>query len=325
MGRAAPEGRPDVTEQEVQHRRRPDLARLVTLTAPLLGFGAFALLKWVDWGGARDTAARGGENELGVWELLIAAGVFFWTILAGAGLKALGELNAWLPETTSASRKRWRTETVWFVCFVYGAIALLLVLGALAELTNSRVLPGQELKNGLLHVAAGVALLPFLVALKRIQLCAADETGWSTTAKDVERIRYLRRCLRTATASLGAVIALAVISTGALRQAVEAAGLDALPDTYVLVYGAWLTGVLAAIYLHVFAALEARARWIVERVAPLPDPKVSAADAFAASTGLRSELSRELELGGDPRKNLEGLVAVLSPLGGALLSRLGGL
>lgn len=131
MDSAALEGRPDVTERKVQLRRF-DLGRLVTLTAPLLGLGAFALLKWVESGGARDAAARGGENELGVWELLIAAGVFFWTILAGAGLKALGELNAWLPETTSASRKRWRTETALFVSFVYGAIALLLVLGALA-------------------------------------------------------------------------------------------------------------------------------------------------------------------------------------------------
>lgn len=39
----------------------------------------------------------------------------------------------------------------------------------------------------------------------------------------------------------------------------------------------------------------------------------------------RRALSEELELGGDPGKNLEGLVAVFSPLIGALLSRLGGL
>jgi hypothetical protein len=163
------------------------------------------------------------------------------------------------------------------------------------------------------------------VVLKRVQLCAAEEVGWSTTAADIERIHLLRRCLRAATASLGAIIALAVIATGALRHAVEASDLIPLPDTFVLVYGACFTGILAAIYLHVFTALDGRARSLMEQAAPLPDPDLAAAEAFAASTKLRGELSAELELGGDPRKNLEGLIAVLSPLGGALLTRLGGL
>ncbi len=54
---------------------------------------------------------------------------------------------------------------------------------------------------------------------------------------------------------LGAIIALAVVATGALRNAVEVAKLDPLPETFVVLYGAWFTAILGAIYLYVFGAL----------------------------------------------------------------------
>jgi hypothetical protein len=83
--------------------------------------------------------------------------------------------------------------------------------------------------------------------------------------------------------------------------------------------------VLGAIYLYVFGAIDRRARWIVEQAAPLPEPRLESAEAFLASIQLRSQLAQEVELGGDARKNLEGLIAVLSPLLGALLTRLAGI
>jgi hypothetical protein len=292
-------------------------ARAVVLAAPLLGLGAFALLEWVDWGAEPEPGAHPGDR-LAIWELSITAGIVVWAALAGIGLRMMEELD-------SLPRKRSRSETASFLAFVYGAIALLLAIGGVTGLVNPTVLTGQQWKNALLHVVAGAAILPLLIAMKRIQLCAAEETAWSATASDIQRIRGLRRSMHTATAALGAIVALAVISTGALRDAVAAAGLTPLPDTFVLVYGAWFTGVLAAIYLHAFGAVDRRARWIMEQAAPLPDPGLESAEPFSTSVKLRAELTQELELGGDPRKNLEGLVAVLSPLVGALLTRLGGL
>ena len=69
----------------------------------------------------------------------------------------------------------------------------------------------------------------------------------------------------------------------------------------------------------------ARARLIVDRAAPFRDAEVASVDTLRPSRDLRRALKEDLELGGDARKNLEGLVAVFSPLIGALLSRLGGL
>jgi hypothetical protein len=320
-----------MTGREPDARRSSDLARVVIALAPFLAFGVFALLEWADWGSPPNAKAEGGEKDLAVWEGLITAQVAVWAVLAGVGLRAMSELDArakaWLVKSTEAWRARWRKETTLFLLFSYGVMAVLFVpsrLGA-EELTSPSILTGQGWKLPLLFVVAGVAIFPFLFVLKRTQLFAVEEGGWSTSARDIERIQFLRRQLRSATASLGTVIALFVIGSGALSDAVEAAGLKPVPDSAILVAGAWFTGVLAAIYLYVFTSLDGRARGILEGAAPLPDPSPAAAEEFVTSMGLRRELSAELELGGDARKNLEGLIAVFSPLAAALLSSFGGL
>ena len=269
------------------------LARAVLWAAAPLGLAVFAI---VMAGDTADTAL------VGVWALLVAGSVVLWTALASAGLRMLETLP--------------RRSVRGFLVAVYAAFALLLVLTGLAGIKSDHVVAGQPAKNVLLHVLAAVAILPWLVALERIRLEARDGDPM------IERIRVLRGALKGATAALGGMIAVAVIITGALREAVAAAHETPTPDLYVLVYGAWLTAVLAAIYVRVFGAIEARARAILERAVPLPDP---AADAFPAAAERRALLARELELGGDPRTNLEGLVAVLAPLAGALLTRVGGL
>jgi hypothetical protein len=85
--------------------------------------------------------------------------------------------------------------------------------------------------------------------LKWIQRVAREAPFSPDAEEDAEVIRVLRRYLRTATASLGAIIALAVLATGALRNAVAAAQLTALPEAYVLLYGAWFTLIVAGVYL----------------------------------------------------------------------------
>jgi hypothetical protein len=269
------------------------LARLVLWSAVPLGLAVFAIVK------AGDTSAN---PLVGVWALLVAGSVVLWTALASAGLGMLERFP--------------RRDVRGFLAAVYGAFALLLVLTGLAGIESDHVVADQREKNVLLHVLAAVAILPWLVALERIRLEARD--GDAT----IERIRVLRGGLKAATAALGGMIAVAVIITGALREAVAAADKTPTPDLYVLIYGAWLTAVLAAIYLRVFGAIEACARAMLDRAVPLPDPT---ADDFPAAAERRTLLARELELGGDPRTNLEGLVSVLAPLAGALLTRVGGL
>jgi len=309
-------------DSERRRSRYSDAALSVSLAAPLLALGTFALLVW----GEEPVPPT---QELEVWRLLIAAQVAAWTIFMGVGIKGVGDLDTlfrgWVLDGRSVPPERWRMETIRFLILLYGTLSLLLVLGGVAGISNPFLIAGQGWKIPLLHVVAGAAASPFVVTLKRIQLCAEDDALWSSTASDIERLQFLRRRLRTATAALGTVVALAVISTGALRTAVEAANLTPLPEAFVILYGGFLTGVVGATYIYVFTALERRGRAILRAAAPLPDPDLTSADAFSTATRLRGELTGELELGGDPRKNLEGLIAVFAPLAGALITGLGGL
>ncbi|WP_327638277.1 hypothetical protein OHB24_07865 [Kribbella sp. NBC_00482] len=300
---------------------RFDAPAAVMVSAPFAGLASFALLKWVNFGTDPDVNARGGTAELGIWQYLVSINVMIWVLLAGLGLVLLRQLTAEVDDWKPASRG----ETVRFVVFVLILTAVPLVIGGAAGMKNPYTIEGQNWKIPLLHAVAGVANVPLLVLLKRIHLVAVDDERWSTTARDIARLQLLRRTTRIATAALGGVIALAVVATGALRQATAAAGLTPLPEGFVVVYGASFTAVVAAVYLYVFSALETRGSRFLEAVAALPDPSVERAAAFTAGRSLRTELSQELELNRDPRKDLQSLLAVLSPLIGALLTKLGGL
>ncbi|NIK56083.1 hypothetical protein [Kribbella shirazensis] len=280
---------------------------------------------WAGGGADPDPRARGGAVELAVWQYLIGVSAMMWVLLAGFGLVLLRRLTedaAVRPVDGDASGRR---ATVRFVGFVFAVIVVPLLIGAAAGLRNPYVMEGQNWKIPLLHLIAGCANLPVLVALKRIELTAADDRGWGTTPADIARLRLLRRTTRLATAGLGAVIALAVIATGALRQATAAAGLTPLPDTFGVVYGAAFTGVVAGVHLYVSSAVENRARRLLDQVAALPDPSAVSPQEFSAGRSLRGEVAEELELGVDPRADLQSLLAVLSPLIGALLTKVGGL
>jgi hypothetical protein len=274
-------------------------ARRILLAAAPLGLAVFAIVTLVEVG---DKPGPNAGPLTDVWELMVAGSVVLWTALASVGVRRLESLP--------------RRDVRGFLAAVYGAMALLLVLTWLAGVESGIVIWGQQWKNVLLHVIAAVTIFPWLVALERIRLDARD--GDPT----IERVRALRDGLQTATAALGGMVAVAVLLSGALRNAVTEAKLVPTPDAYLLIYGAWLTAILAAVYLRVFGAIERCARAIVDRAVPLPDP---AAEAFPAAVERRGLLAQELGMGGDARSNLESLVAVLAPLAGALLTRVGGL
>lgn len=89
-------------------------ARAVAPAAALLlvGVAAFALLKWVPLGSERDPRARGGKDELAIWQLLIAGEVVVWALFAAMGFRMLKTLRARLP--AALLHARWR-ETAEFL------------------------------------------------------------------------------------------------------------------------------------------------------------------------------------------------------------------
>jgi len=282
---------------------------------------AYLVLEVVNVGRQPDPSAR-PDGRLAVWQLVVTASVVVWIVLGVFGARMLRDPET-VPDVTSW-RQIVRRARGNFAA-VYGAVAFPLVFMGLTGLENTTILTGQQWKNVVLHLAGAVAILPLLILVKQIELHADDDAAWSPGAHAIGRISRLRRALHIATAALGAIVALAVVGTGALRDAVAAAGVEPVPDTLVLVYGAWYTAVVAAIYIPAFWAIERRATRMLDEVAQLPDPDPETAQTFSERVAFRAEVAQQLGLDGNARQNLEGLVVVMSPLIGAVLTRLGGL
>ena len=300
----------------IRERLIPAIRRCSLAISPFLVAAIVFVL--LEAGGDRPGIAPEARARAAVWEVLVTASVFAWVILARIGWRVAQEVR----ELSGRKADAWPVAA--FLATVYVAVALPLILVLLTNIGNDQVLTDQQAKNGLLHFTGAVLIAPLLVAIKRIQLFADDRSAWSTSVDTIARVRQLRRALHLATAALGGIVASAVVATGALRDAVAAAGLDTTPDTFVLVYGAWYTAVLGGIYFYAFRAIEGRARWFLQETAPLPEPSLVAAEDFSTSFGLREQLTQELELGRSAFANLQGLVVILSPLLGAVLTRLAG-
>jgi hypothetical protein len=309
--------------------------RGIQFSAPFIGIGIFFLLE-------DGTAGSyiGGTEEFGIWQLLIVGQVIAWALLAGAGLRTL--IDMWDRLATWRLRpERPVRDVAPYLAFGYGTVILLLILyqAARAPAAPGGDLAGYWWKIVLLTAMGIAATLPYTILLRVAQLATAESGTWGSIADDVPRMRYLRSSSLAATAALAFIIAMAVLATGAMRQAIAAGrdraiaaiggpqaddlGLLPFPEIYVILYGVLFSALIGAIYLHVFNEFDARGQSTLDDASPISDP-MSAAD-FSTVHKARAELASELQIGGDIRKNLEGFLVVISPLLSALLSRLAGI
>jgi hypothetical protein len=310
--------------------------RAIQAAAPFIGLAVFLLLE--------EHSAEtflGQTEEYGVWQLLIVGQVIAWILLAGAGWQALTDLWRDLRDwQLQRSRRSTLLDVGLYLFFAYAMTVGLLALYRYVRDPGIEDPGTTRLYNNivLLTVLAIAATLPWTTSLRLVQLSCSTEKSWGRIDGDVPRIRRLRDVSLSASAALAFIIAMAVLATGALRQAL-AAGLDVavasnasadeitlltpFPEIYVVFYGLLFSALLGAIYLHVFNALDGRAQATIDGAVRLTDPM--SADRFSTVHKVRQELAAEMQIGGDIRKNLEGLLVVASPLIGALLSRLAGL
>ena len=298
------------------------------VTAPVAGVATYALI-----------GLRSGESWFGrtpqftVWQLILVAEVIVLGVLAAEGLTALRNLDAAL--RASAPNLRWKATTATQLGYGYLLVLIPLVFYQLS--VGAVDVAGMPAKIGIVVVLGLLTTVPFLVVLKRIQIAADSPSGWGT-AGDIQRMRDFRQSLQGSSAALGLLIAMAVLATGALHQALtagqkaarragaseEIAQLQPFPDVYILLYGLLFTGLLAGVYIAVLRSLDRRSREIVEAAAPIEDPTCPPAE-FKEIHEKRTALATELQLGGGLRQNLEGAIAVLSPLATAVLTSLAGI
>jgi hypothetical protein len=198
-------------------------------------------------------------------------------------------------------------------------LTLVLVVIALVLGAGESLLPLDDGRIRLVVVqCVGIfAAAPAALGLLTIGLgVRAHSKHWDLpTRENVNTVLELRRYLRRFLGILGGFIGLAILATGALRNAEAAVGIEFLSESVIL-YGALFTALVAAYYVPAFSAVENLAMRIRDHAFRIPTIGEGHSTAAEAVDQLndREVYGRALQLGGTARGNLESILLVFTPL-----------
>jgi len=225
----------------------------------IVAFAAGAALVWVPLSSAplpfRDTPTYPG------WGFLIATVCGSCPIVWSTGRRALAQLPA---------RRPFILETLGYGVWAVALIVTTLVVGALAfgHVRPVNTLPYLPERFEIVYLAVAVAVAPSIMAMSRVGGASLRGNG---RAADLVAWRAI---LQSQLAALGALIALSTLTTAAFRTAILAAfpgRADDFPAAGVLLFGAWLTVILALVYVPPSERLRRHAQSLVDEAFPIPD------------------------------------------------------
>jgi MFS family permease len=277
----------------------------------VVGFAAGAALLLINLHGSEESSQFVSHGEAALWMILLALQPAFWAAVTS---------YAWKMARHYLPRRRQDLERI----AASAAVIFVLVIGqpVAYRLAEGRVNPlwGWSWKLPAL-TAAGFFLvgLPSLLGILGVQAFAARNLGASIQDFDIERFVELRDDLNRFLALLGATIGLAVLATGALRNAVLASNPGAHPPAEIILeYGGFLTLLLAFAYApanYTLIRLGLRIRDVLLPERPPPkDP------GFGEWYATRKNLTELLQVEIGTFQRLQTGVLILSPLLSAALS-----
>jgi hypothetical protein len=139
-----------------------------------------------------------------------------------------------------------------------------------------------------------------------------------------ERIQVLldlRGYLQWFITLLGAMVALATLAKGALRQAFLATGGNPaeFPSEFVLLQGAYFTGLLALVYIPTYTILAAIGADLLESAYPINAPDLDWENLSRLQAN-RKSLEEILQLRSGAADNLRASVSILSPVATSVIT-----
>jgi hypothetical protein len=330
--------------------RGVDTARPVLSTIGLLAVaGAVSAVLLYGADRTEDSQAFVATIEFGVWALALSATVALWVGIAvvlarsvanvfdrrdlesiawavgGHALIVAGLLGALLSTEAGPSNPLYeaRVKVPLLVGFVLvmgfpAVLGLWWIQARLGQL--SRELPLAPPIAATPPVTVGTEGGPSDAPAPSAGLGVTVRTGWVGTLLGLRRL--LQRIL--AAASVG--ISAAVLSTGALRNALIASGAETeqtFPSYWVLAYGSLFTAIFALIFVPTFVEWRGNAQRLLDDAFPIPPDGKPSSDWHDG----RANMAKMLELDVSPLRSLGPLTGVLAPaltsLAAVLVSELG--
>ncbi len=259
------------------------------------------------------------------WEFLTSPKAMVWIILVA------GQFAFWamIVEPLWGKLSRLRLEYgLGLTREIHLKLAAAIVFFALPGFFLVRIVPDSNLAHHDLKMALVnfTAMILSLVAVAGVWYVRASLefrfAGKGTREQSVESVQEgiqvlldLRGYLQWFITVLGAMVALATLAKGALRQAFLATGGAAsdFPSEYVLLQGAYFTGLLALVYIPTFTILADVGADLVESAYPVTAPDLDL-EHLSRWQANRKSLEEILQLRSGAVHNLRASVSILAPV-----------
>jgi hypothetical protein len=260
------------------------------------------------------------RDQTALWLLLLCGQAALWAALLNPLMRTLRELRPWHRRRTAL------LGAGWFIL----AFAALSGVTAAVKIPDYD-LPGHGTKLVLLTLLAGVVSYLGALGIWRVDNAASDPaldvpqpreptTEPPAATGQIDRYLHLRDALDRLLVYMGAIVSSAVLAAGALRNAVVSWHPDAdFAEERVLLYGLFLSALLALIYIPPFQRLRTLGARLRDAHAPPiwpphPDWRKRAEE--------RATLGDLLRLDVTPSASLGAGLAILAPLASSMVARL---
>jgi hypothetical protein len=187
----------------------------------------------------------------------------------------------------------------------------------------------HDLKMGLVNL---IAVITALIAVGGIWYVRAaveaifadsgpDARGTRSVQEQIEIVIDLRTHLQRFITALGAMVTLATLAKGALRQAILATGGHAadFPAEFVLLQGAYFTALLALVYIPTYAILAEVGSDVVDSVYPIKGHDLDW-EHLSRWQANRKSLEALLQLQAGAIHNLRASVSILAPVATSVMA-----
>jgi hypothetical protein len=187
----------------------------------------------------------------------------------------------------------------------------------------------HDLKMGFVNLIAMIVAVDAVMGIWYVR--AALETAFGANGSGprsvhsleagVKVLVELRADLQRFITLLGTMVALATLAKGALRQAILATGGTAaeFPPEYVLLQGAYFTGLLALVYIPTYSVLAAVGSDLVESVYPVRETALDW-EHLSRWQGNRKSLEEILQLRSGAVRNLRASISILAPAASSIIA-----
>jgi hypothetical protein len=263
-----------------------------------------------------------GTGEFKLWLFLSVVQPAIW----GAALVPLWSILRSLRQHWAPNKREIVATSA-----VFAALVLSFIVGSTSLSPIPNPLPHFQAKLLVLSLLAAAVGIAGAVGISLVHAAlegfAGREGSAETLLADYLRLReQLRRLL----AIEGIIIGAAVLASGALRHAVLSYAPSAnvhflepgmFPPEYILIYGAYFSGLLVLLYAPTFNRFLAVGRALRDRYASLGPPD---SEGWSAAYDRRRKLEDLLELGMTTTGSFRTGVAIFAPLASGFLGLLVG-